>query len=96
MSKLIALKCKECGREFDVGALHVCEFCFGPLEAAYDYDVIKSRVSRQKIEHGPPVSGAMLTSCPSSEVSTPTSRSDSRLCSERPDWARSLDSTAFI
>ncbi len=53
MSKLIALKCKECGREFEVGALHVCEFCFGPLEAAYDYEFIKSRISREKIENGP-------------------------------------------
>ena len=53
MSKLIALKCKECGRDFEVGALHVCEFCFGPLEASYDYDLIKSRVSREKIEQGP-------------------------------------------
>ena len=53
MSKLIALKCKECGREFDVGTLHVCEFCFGPLEASYDYGYIKSKVSRKKIENGP-------------------------------------------
>ena len=54
MNKLLALKCKECGREFDVGAIHVCEFCFGPLEAFYDYDFIKSRISRDKIEQGPP------------------------------------------
>jgi threonine synthase len=28
--------------------------CFGPLDVAYDYDEIKRRVSREKIESGPP------------------------------------------
>jgi threonine synthase len=33
----------------------VCEdVCFGPLEVVYDYDVIRSRVSRATIEAGPP------------------------------------------
>ena len=34
-------------------ALNVCEFCFGPLEVAYDYDSIARRVSRDKIADGP-------------------------------------------
>jgi len=34
--------------------LHVCEFCFGPLEVAYDYDAIKRSISREKIAAGPP------------------------------------------
>jgi threonine synthase len=35
-------------------ASNVCEFCFGPLEVFYDYEAIKSRISRQRIEAGPP------------------------------------------
>lgn len=49
-----ALKCKECGHEYDLGAKHVCEdVCFGPLEVVYDYDAIRQRVSRATIEAGP-------------------------------------------
>ena len=36
-----ALKCRECGHEYPLGATHVCEFDFGPLEVAYDYDRIR-------------------------------------------------------
>jgi len=31
----------------------VCEWCFGPLEVAYDYEAIKATVSRQRIAAGP-------------------------------------------
>lgn len=48
-----SLVCKECAAEYDAGAIHVCEFCFGPLEVKYDYDKIKSKVSRESIEKGP-------------------------------------------
>lgn len=48
------LRCRECGETYDLGAKHVCEdVCFGPLEVAYDYDVIRQRVSRASIEAGP-------------------------------------------
>ena len=48
------LKCKECGQPYEAGARHVCEdVCFGPLEVVYDYEAIKSRVSRATIEAGP-------------------------------------------
>ncbi|HLY64696.1 MAG TPA: threonine synthase, partial [Chloroflexota bacterium] len=47
------MKCKECGRRYPETALHVCEFCFGPLEVEYDYDVVRQRVSRSSIEAGP-------------------------------------------
>ena len=40
------LKCRECGRLYPKQAIHVCDFDFGPLEAAYDYDAIKAAVSR--------------------------------------------------
>jgi threonine synthase len=49
-----ALRCKECGHEYDLGAKHVCEdVCFGPLEVAYNYDAIRQLVSRATIEAGP-------------------------------------------
>src|SRR5256885_10047437 len=47
------LTCRECGRAYEVAPLHVCEWCFGPLEAAYDYDAIRSSVTREKIARGP-------------------------------------------
>ena len=30
------LRCRECSRDYPLAALHVCEFCFGPLEVVYD------------------------------------------------------------
>jgi len=51
--KIKALQCKECAHQFPAKAIHVCEFCFGPLEVVYDYDAIKARVSRSSIEKGP-------------------------------------------
>ena len=48
-----ALKCRECGREYPLAATHVCEFDFGPLEVAYDYDRIKKSLTRAAIEKRP-------------------------------------------
>lgn len=50
MSFVKGLKCKECGEEYPKEPLHVCEICFGPLEASYDYDGIKKVLSREVIE----------------------------------------------
>src|SRR5271154_1322063 len=47
------LKCRECGRQYPKQAVHVCEFDFGPLEADYNYDVIKNAISRKAIESRP-------------------------------------------
>ena len=44
-----ALKCRECGREYPLEAKHVCEFDFGPLEVAYDYDKIRTSLSRESV-----------------------------------------------
>ncbi|OVE78266.1 threonine synthase [bacterium F11] len=51
--KIKGLKCKECERLYEAKALHVCEFCFGPLEADYNYDLLAKNVTRKKIEAGP-------------------------------------------
>ena len=48
-----ALKCRECGREYPLTATHVCEFDFGPLEVAYDYDRIKKSLTREIIASRP-------------------------------------------
>ena len=45
-----ALKCRECGREYPLTANHVCEFDFGPLEVAYDYERIKKSLTRAAIQ----------------------------------------------
>ena len=37
MERLKGLKCRECGRYYPSTPVHVCEFCFGPLEVMYDY-----------------------------------------------------------
>ena len=53
MSWVKSLKCRECGQEYEKTAKYVCEFCFGPLEAAYDYEKIKKDISREKIVSRP-------------------------------------------
>lgn len=47
------LKCRECGRLYPKQAIHVCDYDFGPLEAAYDYDAIKPALTREVIESRP-------------------------------------------
>ncbi len=47
------LRCRECARPYPAEALHVCEYCFGPLEVVYDYDAIRAATSREKIASGP-------------------------------------------
>src|SRR6266446_4545322 len=48
-----ALKCRECGREYPLTATHVCEFDFGPLEVVYDYDRIKTSLTREALQSRP-------------------------------------------
>ena len=48
-----ALKCRECGREYPLAATHVCEFDFGPLEVAYDYDKIKKSLTKAAVQSRP-------------------------------------------
>lgn len=48
-----SLKCKECGAEYELKAMHVCEFCFGPLEVTYDINNLHRSVTRETIQAGP-------------------------------------------
>jgi threonine synthase len=50
MSYITALKCRECGQEYPIEPLHVCETCFGPLEVVYDYARIRSAINHKVIE----------------------------------------------
>ena len=47
------LKCRECGRLYPKQAIHVCDFDFGPLEAAYDYEAIGRVLTRERIKSRP-------------------------------------------
>ena len=53
MAHVVALRCRECSREYPVEPINACEFCFGPLEVSYDYAAIARAVTRQSIQDGP-------------------------------------------
>ncbi|MFZ0560510.1 MAG: threonine synthase, partial [Terriglobales bacterium] len=48
------LRCRECGKTFDNQPRSYCEDCFSPLEVTYDYDSLRSRVSRDVISSRAP------------------------------------------
>jgi threonine synthase len=54
MGHVVGLKCRECGRQYSVEPIYVCEFCFGPLEVLYDYTAIKRRFKKKVIEEREP------------------------------------------
>ena len=47
------LRCRECHHQYEHGAVHVCELCFGPLELDYDYDRIAGLIDRDKLAARP-------------------------------------------
>jgi threonine synthase len=53
LGSIKGLQCRECGQLYPAAPIHVCEMCFGPLEVAYDYDVIGNQISRASIAAGP-------------------------------------------
>jgi len=53
MSFAKSLRCRECGRVYPLDPMHVCEFCFGPLEVFYDYEALRATLTRERIERGP-------------------------------------------
>ncbi len=50
MGYVQGLKCRECGREYPIEPIYVCEFCFGPLEVVYDYKRIAKVLNKKKIQ----------------------------------------------
>ncbi len=53
LSTAKGLRCRECHHQYEHGAVHVCELCFGPLELDYDYDRIAGLIDRQKLAARP-------------------------------------------
>ena len=53
MKYTAGLRCRECKREYSINPIHICEFCFGPLEVIYDYEEIKKSITFEKIEGRP-------------------------------------------
>jgi threonine synthase len=53
MTHVQSLRCRECERTYDIAPIYTCEWCFGPLEVAYDYDAIAADISRESIAAGP-------------------------------------------
>lgn len=53
MDFVSGLRCRECGRTYPAEALHVCDFCFGPLEVTYDYERVAATMTRERVEAGP-------------------------------------------
>jgi threonine synthase len=68
---LTGLRCHVCGTPFPAEALFVCDQCFGPLEAVYDYDLARRTFTREQIGARPrnlwryrellPITGEPLT-----------------------------------
>jgi len=54
ISTVKGLVCRECGRQYPVKPIHICEYCFGPLEVQYDYEKIAKTLTRNMIEKRPP------------------------------------------
>lgn len=48
-----SLRCRECGEEYPLAAIYVCENCFGPLEVAYDRLAQKDSITRDEFRWGP-------------------------------------------
>ena len=54
MTFVKGLQCRECHHQYPKEPLHVCEFCFGPLEVVYNYDEIQRALNRETVQLRPP------------------------------------------
>ena len=52
--RVLGLRCRECGAEYELQANNACAACFGPLDVVYDYRAIGRVISRERIAAGPP------------------------------------------
>jgi threonine synthase len=53
MTALKGLQCHVCHTPFPAEALFVCDQCFGPLEAVYDYEIARRTLTRETIAARP-------------------------------------------
>lgn len=54
MGRVIALRCKECGREQPVAPVAACAECWGALETVYDHALVARSFKREQIASRPP------------------------------------------
>ena len=52
--RIVGLRCRNCGRAEASGPNYVCPACFGPLEVAYDLELVGRLVDRAAIAARPP------------------------------------------
>jgi threonine synthase len=53
MRFVAGLRCHLCGKTYPAEALWVCAECLGPLEVSYDYDAVRSVMTRGLVESRP-------------------------------------------
>ncbi len=53
MGRVLALRCKECGREQEVAPVAACSACWGALETVYDLAEVKKTFTRKEIASRP-------------------------------------------
>ena len=76
-------------------ATHVCEFDFGPLEVAYDYDRIKKSLTRAAIQSRPKTMWRYRELLPIAGEPTVGNTPASRRSSRPTDWPRRSASANF-
>ncbi len=47
--RIRGLRCRNCGQAEPIGLSYVCARCFGPLEVAYDYDVVARTMTHEAV-----------------------------------------------
>ncbi len=47
--RITGLRCRNCGRVEPIGLSYVCAGCFGPLEVAYDHEVVAQSLTHEAI-----------------------------------------------
>ena len=70
MKFVAGLTCHLCGATYPPEALWVCTDCLGPLEVSYDYDAVKSVMTRALVESRPPSLWRYLELLPVEEPKT--------------------------
>jgi threonine synthase len=50
----VSLTCRSCGALYELTPTGTCTACFGPLDPVYDWDRLRSIVTRESLSAGPP------------------------------------------
>jgi threonine synthase len=53
MSFVLSLRCRGCHQDYEAIAASSCEYCFAPLEVAYDYDGIRETIAGEGLPATP-------------------------------------------